>query len=69
MNIDKYKMINDILKDASQEDTKSILWDLLTERYESEVIKNPYGRENIIDEIQRRKERVVEAIRDTLPQY
>ena len=64
-----YRRILDILKDVEQVDSKLILWELLTETYESEILHDPSNRNKIIDEIEQRKKGMIEALEDAVPEY
>jgi hypothetical protein len=41
------------------QDTKSVLWTLLTAIYEDELIEEPHRRETIIENIEKQKEQLL----------
>jgi hypothetical protein len=64
-----YRRILDILKDVERVDSKLILWELLAEVYESEILHDPSNRYKIIDEVEQRKKGMIKALEDALPEY
>jgi hypothetical protein len=63
-----YRRILDILKDVERVDSKLILWELLAEAYESEILHEPSNRNKILDEIEQRKKGMIEALEDAVPE-
>lgn len=61
-----YRRILDILNDVERVDPKLILWELLAEPYESEILLEPSNRNKIIDEIKQRKKDMREALEDAV---
>jgi hypothetical protein len=64
-----YRRILDTLKNVERVDSKLILWELLTEAYESEILHDPSNRNKIIDEVEQRKKGMIEVLEDALPEY